>query len=210
MRELPLLACDRVALALGSGRQTQHRVPMRPQPSIGDSGVWYPDVPRKPAHRARHYANEAHFRRGVALDFAPWQPGDVLYVRECHAFLMPTKSGRRESDERIVTRPEDGESVALWYRASGSMGIVPRVDPEGPRWSPSIHMPKWAARTWLKVTRSWAEESSEWTEEVARAEGFESLATFQDFMRAAYGSILPRWWWACELDLDRARSGVTT
>lgn len=33
MRELPILATDAVALAIMEGRQTQHRVPVKPQPS---------------------------------------------------------------------------------------------------------------------------------------------------------------------------------
>lgn len=199
-----LLAADQVALNLRSGRQTHHRVPMKPQPSMGDGGVWYPQAPRQPAHRCRHYAHEAHFRKGVALDFAPWQPGDMLYVREAHQFRHEPCTCQREPHEWYGRLPHSIAVPRGWrmrYRASGESAV---------RWRPSILMPKWAARTWLKVTRVWAEEASEWTEEVARAEGFESLAGFEDCMRSAYGPELPRWWWACELELDRERSGLSS
>lgn len=201
MRELPLLACDRVALNLRSGRQTQHRVPIR----------WPDWVDRKERNRfgdgwrTRPHERVGFFKDGLPRRSfgAPWQPGDMLYVREAHQFRHEPCTCQREPHEWYGRLPHSIAVPRGWrmrYRASGESAV---------RWRPSILMPKWAARTWLKVTRVWAEEASEWTEEVARAEGFESLAGFEDCMRSAYGPELPRWWWACELELDRERSGVT-
>lgn len=60
----------------------------------------------------------------------PYQPGDILYVRETWA-----KGGYRS----------DGKDWKYYYRAD-------KNNPPLIRWHPSIHMPKEAARIWLKVT----------------------------------------------------------
>lgn len=67
---------------------------------------------------------------------APYQPGDILYVRETWCPLPVNEAGHIR-----------GHSV-YYYKADGDLR------PEGWRgkWKPSIHMPKEAARIWLKVT----------------------------------------------------------
>lgn len=57
---------------------------------------------------------------------APYQPGDILYVRE--TFIQAA-------------------AHIFWYKADNNSWIS-----EGLPWKPSIHMPKEAARIWLKVT----------------------------------------------------------
>ena len=66
----------------------------------------------------------------------PYQPGDILYVRETWCMLPVNEAGHIR-----------GHSV-YYYKADGDLR------PEGWRgkWKPSIHMPKEAARIWLKVT----------------------------------------------------------
>ena len=56
----------------------------------------------------------------------PYEPGDILYVRE--TFMQAA-------------------AHTFWYKADDNSWI-----PEGLHWHPSIHMPKEAARIWLKVT----------------------------------------------------------
>ena len=65
-----------------------------------------------------------------------YQPGDVIYVRETWCALPVNEAGHMR-----------GHSV-YYYKADGDLR------PEGWRgnWHPSIHMPKEAARIWLKVT----------------------------------------------------------
>ena len=57
---------------------------------------------------------------------APYQSGDILYVRE--TFIQAA-------------------AHIFWYKADNNSWIS-----EGLHWKPSIHMPKEAARIWLKVT----------------------------------------------------------
>ena len=65
-----------------------------------------------------------------------YQPGDILYVRETWCGLPVNEAGHMR-----------GHTI-YYYKADGELR------PKGWRctWHPSIHMPKEAARIWLKVT----------------------------------------------------------
>ena len=81
----------------------------------------------------------------------PYQPGDILYVRETwHKGL-----------ERYIYRA-DYSDTEKFYRGGKEIEM---------KWHPSIHMPKEAARIWLKVTDVRVERLQEITEEEAKAEG---------------------------------------
>lgn len=86
---------------------------------------------------------------------SPYKPGDILYVRETWCGLPVNEAGHFR-----------GHSI-YYYRADGDLR------PEGWRgaWHPSIHMPKEAARIWLKVTDVRVERLQEITEDGAKAEG---------------------------------------
>lgn len=90
----------------------------------------------------------------------PYQPGDILYVRETWCALPVNEAGHMR-----------GHSV-YYYKADGDLR------PEGWRgnWHPSIHMPKEAARIWLKVTNVRVERLQDITIEGIRKEGLTSAA----------------------------------
>jgi len=79
---------------------------------------------------------------------APYQPGDVLYVRETWSEWT------------------GGYLYKVWPEGIAQPGAFPRE-----RWHPSIHMPKKAARIWLKVTDVRVERLQEITDEQAEREG---------------------------------------
>ena len=85
----------------------------------------------------------------------PYQKGDILYVRETW--------------KRIPGASSNG-GFAYKYKASEEGRYWDKV--YGFKWKPSIHMPKEAARIWLKVTNVRIERVEDITEEQARAEGF--------------------------------------
>lgn len=82
------------------------------------------------------------------LCMSPYQPGDILYVRE-------TWCKNPNHDE--------------YYFKTRKSGIAPY----GLKWRPSIHMPKEAARIWLNVTDVRVERLQEITEDETFEEGFD-------------------------------------
>ena len=85
----------------------------------------------------------------------PYKPGDVLYVRETWCGLPVNEAGHFR-----------GHPI-YYYKADGDLR------PEGWRgaWRPSIHMPKEAARIWLKVTDVRVERLQDITDDGAKDEG---------------------------------------
>lgn len=86
--------------------------------------------------------------------FPPYQQGDILYVRE--TFIQAA-------------------AHTFWYKADDNSWM-----PEGLHWKPSIHMPKEAARIWLKVKNVRVERLQEcgegWCIDIEK----EGIATPQD------------------------------
>ena len=78
----------------------------------------------------------------------PYQPGDILYVRETWSEWT------------------DGYLYKAWNSPFPQAGESPVM-----KWHPSIHMPKEAARIWLKVTDVRVERLQNITDDGAKAEG---------------------------------------
>lgn len=109
---------------------------------------------------------------------APYQPGDILYVRETFIQIA---------------------AHTFWYKAYGKSWMLKDL-----RWKPSIHMPKEAARIWLKVTDVRLERLQEITIDGIRNEGLSSMAVHAGDMEIA----LKEWelLWSSTIkksDLDR-------
>lgn len=87
----------------------------------------------------------------------PCESGDTLYVRETWCGLPANEAGHMR-----------GHTI-YYYKADGELR------PKGWRgtWHPSIHMPKEAARIWLKVTDVRVERLQEITDEQAKREGIQ-------------------------------------
>lgn len=139
--------------ALEAGSTMLLSRPMNPQPcgrsTIDmrgrDLGSWYPfrDHPK-----AKHYATISHLEKGIAADFAPWQPGDVLLCRETFSLGTDTTAHGcmiYRCDERTVQIlcDMDGQGDAV-----GTGGLVVSAI-QGP-WRSASTMPLWAVR--LKPT----------------------------------------------------------
>lgn len=98
---------------------------------------------------------------------APYQPGDLLYVRETWERF---ECWNCEGDERGNCTKEPKKSVldktcgCYMYRATDEIS-------GDAKWRPSIHMPKEAARIWLKVTDVRVERLQDITDDGAKAEG---------------------------------------
>lgn len=96
-----------------------------------------------------------------------YQPGDILYVRETWSLRF------------------DGEKY--FYKADKNTSREEKrlLDYNDVRWHPSIHMPKEAARIWLKVTDVRVERLQEITIDGIRNEGLLSMAVHAGDMEIA-------------------------
>lgn len=90
---------------------------------------------------------------GGSIQYAkpPYQPGDILYVRETWM---------------------DYAGLTM-YKADCDIYRLDSLNFAGFGWKPSIHMPKEAARIWLKVMNVRVERLQEITDEQAKREGIQ-------------------------------------
>lgn len=128
---------------------------------------------------------------------APYQPGDILYVRETW--------------HRYTKRVGEGGKFHLEERYGYKASIENSEDADEP-WHPSIHMPKEAARIWLKVTNVRVERLQHMTDDDAEAEGcfdYTSTAlgfpdvwdsTIKKFDLDRYGWAANPWVWVIEFE----------
>ncbi|MDH1766550.1 hypothetical protein N5D37_13030 [Comamonas aquatica] len=133
--------------AILEGRKTQTRRIVKPQPVAGQGMV------------NAGYCGDRHLwlRDGPCDKTDPayeWRcpmgkPGDRIYVRETWQIA--------------------GGNTGIWYAATDSQAD----DGNSPvsRWSPSIHMPKSAARIWLEITSVRVERLQQITDTDCWAEG---------------------------------------
>jgi len=97
-------------------------------------------------------------------DLCRYQVGDILYVRE---------TWKKLDTSVLVDLPDN--SYAYIYKASENGKVWERESNDW-TWEPSIHMPKEAARIFLKVTNVRVERLQDMYEEDAKKEGCKSTA----------------------------------
>lgn len=136
---------------------------------------------------------------GGSIQYAkpPYQSEDILYVRETW--------------HRYTKQVGKGEGCHLEERYGYKASIANSEDAEEP-WKPSIHMPKEAARIWLKVTDVRVERLQDVTDDDAEAEGcFDYTSTalgFPDVWESTikksdldqYGWDANPWVWVIEFE----------
>ena len=164
MTERPVLMTPENAQKCHEGTKTQTRRIMKSQPPDDCGALIGPEMyaPTKVDRLGAEYPGDDIF--GVYSADGEWScrcpygmAGDRLWVREA---WRVTGGKEYEYQQRI----ED-----VHYRGNLSEHIE-----YGPaQWKPSIHMPKWACRTWLEITEIRVQRLQEISEEDATAEGIE-------------------------------------
>ena len=178
-RVLPILFNTEMVRAILDGRKTCTRRVIKPQPQSrlcytyagshkGCIGKWtYPN------RRAHEFWDEEYKLPENIKDEElskqwnpPYHTDDVLYVRE--------------------TWGEGYEEGTYIYRASDKLAGLPTFKKSSKLiYHPSIHMPKEAARIWLKVTDVRVEQLQEITIDDIRNEGISSMAVHAGDMEIA-------------------------
>ena len=165
----PILFNTEMVRAILDGRKTVTRRLMKPQPYSEKT-----DGPLFWRWKDCQWADGGlGFPESGTEDHAPYKPGDILYVREtwAHGYI---ETGDKEG-------PNDSWFEETPVGCSGYLGELGyfhyRADNEeyfneiNIRWKPSIHMPKEAARIFLRVTDVRAERLQSIDEDGAIAEG---------------------------------------
>lgn len=160
--------------AILDGRKTCTRRLVKPQPDEKHTfplGFVTDSTEKKEVGCFGFAANEY----GVSIQYVKppyrYAPGDILYVRETFAWCpcwdcgLDIEPGRCSNATAKIYK--EGEYGCYMYRASCEDNEYPSAD----TWHPSIHMPKEAARIWLKVTDVRVERLQEISEDGAKAEG---------------------------------------
>ena len=133
----PILFNMKMVRAILEGRKSCTRRIIKPQPTV-------------------HY--------GAQCIKAPYQPGDILYVRE--TFIQAA-------------------AHIFWYKADDKLWMSKDL-----LWKPSIHMPKEAARIWLKVTDVRVERLQEmWASDVPKEGIYFNKPTTADEMLMAFAKL---------------------
>ena len=167
-RVLPILFNTEMVRAILDGRKSCTRRIVKPQPqgklcyrlAGSDYGTW-----GYPSKTAREIWGEAYkLPDNITKDELnkrwnpPYHTDDILYVRETW--------------HKYTKRIGKGESCRLAEFYGYKASVANSEDAEEP-WKPSIHMPKEAARIWLKVTNVRVERLQQITEAGIRKEGIE-------------------------------------
>lgn len=99
-----------------------------------------------------------------------FEVGDLIWVREtfCIGRIDTYDSGHPASDYDYV---DDVTINHGGYAISKAFCEMERIDTEEIKWTPSIHMPRWASRLTLRVIDVRIERVQDITEEQAKSEG---------------------------------------
>lgn len=172
MRVLPILFNTEMVRAILEGRKSCTRRMVKPQP---DEKHIYPlgyvtDSTEKKNVGCFGFGIDEY---GGSIQYAkpPYLGGDIIYIRETWTEECGKYYYRADYDSDYL---DPCETLSGGYPAScrnhpgcdGCMATSTRI-----HWHPSIHMPKEAARIWLKVTDVRVERLQEITEDGAKAEG---------------------------------------
>ena len=153
MRELPILFNTEMVRAILEGRKSCTRRLVKPQPDGKHTfplGFVTDSTEKKEVGCFEFGMNEY----GGSIQYAKpqYQPGDILYVRETWGYPISLNS-----DKQYVFRAD--KIAESGFKNDSHI------------WYPSIHMPKEAARIWLKVTDVRVERLNDITDKDAEREG---------------------------------------
>lgn len=228
-RAKPILFNTEMVRAILDGHKTVTRRVVKPQPSsecdhggqhefIRDDFIEESIFTGFVCKKCGHGVCGPHFKFPIGTSWIrpPYRPGDLLYVRE--TWCDPSGTG--------YPFLYKADMPMHWEAKDTEIGIPVDLKAEDYTWRPSIHMPRKAARIFLRVTDVRAERLKDITDADARAEGIGATDVIYyngalrcDFMelwnstikpsdRAIYGWEANPWVWVIEFDKPLGRGDI--
>lgn len=176
MPTYPILFNDEMVKAILDGRKCVTRRLIKPQPKspvVRNLGQW---------QETEACAN------GVRILPPPYQPGDILWVRECWA-IAPELAGTAEAGPV--------------YRADYMERELSHLKDKHFRWRPSIHMPKHLAKIFLRVKSVTAARLRDMVLADVLMEGIREGETYEETWKRWHDT-----WDSTVKPADRQRYGV--
>ena len=213
MTDRPILFSGPMVRAILENRKTQTRRPLDPQPRwvpgadwCAPFWDWVPYTGKNDRHpwfgfyTTEHDSETDEDFAEVAADYVPFKVGDRLWVRETWADVNSEMgpSLLYRADSHMVGWEDFSETFGKDYGAGPSMDYdtypgeycmwwsdLLAGEPDH-KWKPSIHMPKWACRLWLRVTDVRVQRLQDITNNDAIAEGLFRNPMFDDKPEGPY------------------------
>lgn len=159
--------------------------------------------------QTRRIVEEKFYGRAVAAELlakhCPYgQPGDRIWVRETYRV-----HGKATDVATLVYRASVRNS---WTEQTHRVPVEVCNKPVSEKWTPSIHMPRWASRILLEITNVRVERLNDISECDARAEGAPTESTligdkhypgFRSLWKSIYGEDswnANPWVWVIEFE----------
>ena len=168
----PILFSTPMVKAILNGKKTQTRRVIK-APVSDDVGEFLKQL--RPCRRIK-YEYMGDPEQGHEVSLKPYAfLGDLLYVREAWNIFLNDKGP--EHFTRLINFPANNICIDVpeeyweWYDIKEERGYLGR---------PSIHLPKWASRIWLKVKDVKVEKLQDISEEDAEKEGVDFLRHYPD------------------------------
>lgn len=178
--------------AILRGDKTQTRRIVKPQPIHTENGWyewgWNMGAPKASSPKRCFWHGDTWKPSAPIDEYARFQPGDVVYVRETHTYA--DAGGFRVLGQYV------SDAVMVDYRADAAQLVVGvdedvadqvsawiadrEVDGNGDNWRSPIHMPEWAARIHLEIIGVRVERLQDISESDAKAEAPDSHVSYKD------------------------------
>lgn len=172
MKEHPILFSTPMVKAILDGRKTMTRRVMKPQPIHKDIKLdrGFDKYWEWKGEKVYEVVQKLGGIEGFFRKFCPYgYEGDLLWVRETTC-IAPK---RFATPDETCMPDNDGDQRYVSFKADGHSEDAMRD--YGLKWTPSIHVPKWVVRIWLKVKSVRAEQLLKIPEWDAKAEGIENI-----------------------------------
>lgn len=171
-RILPILFNGDMVRAILDGRKTVTRRICKDANELTVPDMSFYDADKR-TYAVHNYADNEHTEKlSIAERSCPICPGDILYVRETWEHFDCCSC---EGDAHGNCPKEPKKSVLEKYDCGCYMYRATDEISGDAKWHPSIHMPKEAARIWLKVKDVRVERLKDMTDKDALKEGAQGV-----------------------------------